>query len=112
MKKRTIFDTASYLDLQTRPPPKTEFGKSLRNTLNRMNKHSVSPEEDINMETEASGHEAKISLQKEKIIELIEESKKDIAESIKIELKPPKGFILFPEPKKDTTYELGDDNNE
>lgn len=91
MKERTIFDQASWADaleaLRTRKdvpqpvPPKIV--------------------ENVNMETEESGHasQALIQQKKEKILQLIDDAKQDIAESIKIELKAPKGYILFPEPE-------------
>lgn len=118
MKKRSIFDTAHWADLQQNRSEEFTRLKSQVQDLNRRlteQANPITPDADVNMETEASGHETAMQLQREKIIESIEQAKQDIAESIKIELQPPSGYILFPEPadtEEEQTYTVEELTNE
>lgn len=113
MKKRDIFSVAEWLHSQGRPtdvPPKHGYiSMKLKEISDKKaeEKKPLQPEQLVNMETEASGHETQVSITKENIVKLFDEAKEDIKESLKITLQPPNGYILFPEPEQN--YEINEE---
>lgn len=124
MKERSIFDTATWLDMQSKKEKPTERVQELRNRLVsnvtenaddkgklppknsrvpavKVTENANPPETDLNLETEISAVKARIE-------GLFQEAAKDI----RFQMEAPKGYVLVQEPTEEGDYSLEEVTNE
>lgn len=99
--KKTIFDKASYLDLQHKKHQPNYYTKKL---MYPNQEKPVDPIQDINMETEAA-------LTATPPPNTPEQAPDVSVPPIEVKLQAPKGYILFPEPPEGSDYIIGTDDN-
>lgn len=99
LKKRLLeYESTKNATDEGKLPPKIDTNPALTlannaETVADARKSQLSIDNNVNMETEATGHAAK------RIEKLFEEALKDI----KIQVQAPDGYALFPEPKRPET---------